>query len=58
MKDHGVNFLRFILSHPSPDEIVALYKTIGIENAPTVNLGEELRYSAELQTPRDLKTLF
>ena len=58
MEDHGINLLRFTLTHPSPDEISALYETVGIENAPTIIQGDEMRYSALIQTPHGPKTLF
>ena len=57
LKDHGVQLRDFVLEHPSPAKITALYEKLGIRNAPLVQEGPRARYFATIDTARGLKTL-
>lgn len=57
MPDSGVALRGFILEHPDPDAVRALYQRMGLENPPEVRLGATLRYCAYLDTPRGVVEL-
>jgi len=57
LTDHGAQLRDFVLEHPSPAKVMALYEEFGIRNAPLVQDGPRTRYFATIDTPRGLKTL-
>ena len=57
MPDQGALLREFVLEHPSPTEVTALYEKLEIVRAPLVRNGPEARYVATIETPRGLKTL-
>lgn len=57
MFDPGARLRGFILEHPEPARIAALYAELGIVNAPEIRTGERLRYRALIETPAGLKEL-
>ncbi|MEM1050016.1 MAG: VOC family protein [Pseudomonadota bacterium] len=57
MDDHGAVLRAFVLDHPNPSEVDALYERIGIANAPVVREGPAMRYVAKIDTPTGGKTL-
>ncbi|WP_421707318.1 VOC family protein [Algihabitans sp.] len=58
LEDQGARLAAFTLEHPSPQEIATLYKQVGLRSHPRVSEGDALRYRAEIETPRGLKTLW
>ena len=57
LEDQGVRLREFVLEHPSPSKIIALYNEMGITKPPKIREGEHLSYSALLDTPSGLKVL-
>ncbi|HEU0229679.1 MAG TPA: VOC family protein [Burkholderiaceae bacterium] len=57
MSDSGVALREFILEHPDPDAVRALYRRMGLANPPEVRLGATLRYRACLHTPAGMVQL-
>lgn len=57
MADAGARLQSLILEHPEPVRIEALYRDLGIAQAPVVRHGEQLRYRARIETPGGLKDL-
>ena len=57
MEDLGARLRDFVLEHPSPGEITALYESLGIRGAPRVVEGPKPRYFATIDTPRGVRTL-
>lgn len=55
--DLGARLRAFTLEHPDPDHIAALYRALGIAQAPVVRPGPVLRYRASIETPHDLRHL-
>lgn len=51
LEDQGVRLRSFVLEHPRPEEVVALYEALGIVRPPTVVAGPAIRFSAEIDTP-------
>jgi Glyoxalase-like domain len=58
MPDLGAQLRALVVEHPDPDEVAALYEKLGIENPPTVQKGDQLRYRAKIETPSGLKELY
>jgi hypothetical protein len=58
MADLDAQLRAVIIEHPNPDDVMALYEKLGIENPPRVQKGDQFRYRAEIQTPRGLKELY
>ncbi len=58
MQDLGAHLREFVLEHPDPDLVTALYNDIGIENSPLVQQGARVRYSATVDTLSGVKTLY
>ena len=50
MEDQGAGLHDFVLEHPSPAEITALYEMLRIRNAPRVQEGPSVRYTATIET--------
>jgi hypothetical protein len=57
MPDLGARLHEFVLEHPAPREIKALYDELGIRNAPRVQEGPRVRYLATIETAQGLRTL-
>ncbi len=57
MPDLGARLCAFMIAHPDPGQVTALYKALGIENPPCVQKGDAFPYRAEIQTPGGLKVL-
>ena len=57
LDDHGVRLREFVLEHPSPDQIAALYERLEIRNPPRVQEGPKPRYVAIIDTPSGVRTL-
>lgn len=57
MPDLGARLRSFVVEHPEPAEVMALYERLGVENPPKVQRGERLRYRAVIETPIGLKEL-
>jgi hypothetical protein len=57
MADAGARLQSVILEHPEPARIIALYRELGIADAPVVTRGERLRYRALIHTPAGLREL-
>lgn len=57
LSDQGVRLKDFVLEHPEPSEIQALYEELGIEAAPRVVHAPQMRYRATLDTPSGERTI-
>jgi hypothetical protein len=57
MADLGARLHRFIIEHPQPGQIAALYDRLGIATPPVVQAGARLRYRALIATPGGVKEL-
>lgn len=57
MANLGAELRAVIIEHPNPDEVVDLYRKLGVDTPPGVQKGEHLRYRAMIQTPGGLKEL-
>lgn len=57
MPDLGARLNSFIVEHPEPEEVAALYERLGVENPPEIRSGARLRYRAMIETPDGLKEL-
>jgi len=53
----GADLQSFILEHPDPLRLKALYNTVGIDQPPRIENGKHLRYRAQIETPHGLKIL-
>ncbi|WP_371170679.1 VOC family protein [Aliiroseovarius sp. 2305UL8-7] len=53
----GARLKSFELTHPDPISVTKLYRELGIEHAPSVSPGSELRYRAEIETLNGLRIL-
>lgn len=58
MADLGARLQTFVIEHPDPDEVTALYEKLSIENPPDVQMGDQVRYRATIQTSSGLKELY
>lgn len=57
MKDIGLRLKAFVLEHPEPDDILDMYRAIGLVGAPSVIAGPRLRFTAMIETPSGLRQL-
>lgn len=57
MPDLGCRLGRLTLTHPEPDRIAALYRTLGVVDPPAILAGA-FGYRAEIATPDGLRTVF
>lgn len=55
--DLGARLVGFVLEHPDPDAIGALYRTLKIDRPPAIVHGPKLRYRAQIETPEGLREL-
>lgn len=55
--DQGVRLIEFVLEHPDPSTIIALYNKVGITNPPKIRRSESICFSALIDTPSGLKVL-
>ncbi|MCA0401640.1 MAG: VOC family protein [Proteobacteria bacterium] len=53
----GTRLHAFVIEHPDPDYVSAVYDRLGIANPPKVEHGARLRYRAEIETPWGMRTL-
>lgn len=53
----GAQLKSFSMAHPDPRAIQDLYCELSIDNAPSITLGPEVRYRAEIETPTGLRVL-
>ncbi len=58
MPDLGARLREFVIEHPSPAEVTALYGELGIADAPRVEEGPRLRYVATIDTVQGPRTLY
>jgi hypothetical protein len=57
MPDLGARLREFVLEHPSPGEVRALYGDLRIRNAPRVQEAPRVRFVATIETAQGLRTL-
>lgn len=57
MPDAGLCLVDFVLEHPEPDAMAALYGRLGIAGAPRVVPGERVRLRATIETPSGPRAL-
>ncbi|HEV2513343.1 VOC family protein [Bosea sp. (in: a-proteobacteria)] len=57
MADLGARLASFSLEHPDAAAIARLHRELGIDRAPVITQGSELRYRAQIETPAGLKEL-
>jgi hypothetical protein len=57
MPELGARLREFVLEHPSPGEVTALYGDLRIRNAPRVQEGPRVRFVATIETVLGLRTL-
>jgi len=57
MEDLGLRLTDFVLEHPEPDEILDIYRAIGLAGAPRVIAGPRVRFTAMIETPSGLRQL-
>lgn len=55
--DLGARLHSFVLEHPKPAEIEALYRELAVEHPPAVVHASTIRYRALIETPAGLKVL-
>lgn len=55
--DLGARLSSFILEHPAPADIEALFSELAVDRPPVVVHGSRLRYRALIETPAGLKEL-
>ncbi|WP_420411907.1 VOC family protein [Roseibium sp.] len=55
--DRGAVLRSMTLEHPEPEAIERLYNELEIDRPPRIVTGTEVRYRAEIETPRGLKEL-
>jgi hypothetical protein len=58
MTERGAKLLDFVLEHPAPAMVTALYEKLGIRNPPRVQEGPTLRYVAAIETASGVKLLY
>ncbi len=57
MPDLGARLCEFVLKHPEPAEIGALFRKLGLRRAPALREGPEICFSALIETPGGRRTL-
>lgn len=55
--DLGARLASFVLEHPDPAMVAALYRNLNLDHAPTITCGAVARYRAEIELPGGLKRL-
>lgn len=58
LTDQGLRLKEFVLEHPNPADILALYGEIGIKNPPAVIAGGNPRFHAVIATSSGQVTLY
>jgi hypothetical protein len=58
MPDLGARLQAFVIEHPDPEGVAALYEKLGITNPPHIERGAQLRYRATIDTLGGVKALF
>lgn len=56
--DLGARLRSFLLEHPDPAAVLALYRDIDIDRPPTIVQGRAPRYRAQIETPAGPRELF
>lgn len=57
MVDLGARLRSFIIEHPDPAAVEALYRALTVDRAPEIVKGSRLRYRAHIETPAGLRKL-
>ncbi|WP_350333344.1 VOC family protein [Coralliovum pocilloporae] len=57
LEDQGIRLLEFVLEHPEPSRVLALYSAMDVINPPKVRQGDSPAYFAQFDTPRGIRTL-
>lgn len=57
LEDQGIRLQSFILSHPNPSDVLALYEKLEIINPPTVVKGDRIGFSATVATSNGTRVL-
>ena len=57
LQDLGVRLREFVIEHPSPAKVTALYEELSISDPPSVREAAEFRYIATLETVGGLRKL-
>lgn len=57
LEDQGIRLTDFVLEHPNPPGILALYEELGVTDPPRVVHGDAVRYHATVDTPTGPKVL-
>jgi len=55
--DLGARLLSFVLEHPDPVAVSALYRDLDIDHPPAIVKGDSVRYRAQIATAAGLKEL-
>jgi hypothetical protein len=58
MTERGAKLRDFVLEHPAPGVVTALYERLGIRNPPRVQEGPTMRYLATIETASGVKRLY
>jgi hypothetical protein len=58
MPDLGARLQAFVIEHPDPEGVAALYEKLGVIDPPRIVRGPRLRYRAMIATPSGEKALF
>jgi hypothetical protein len=58
MTERGAKLRDFVLEHPAPAVVTALYERLGIRNRPRVQEGPTMRYLATIETAGGVKQLY
>ena len=57
MSDLGCRLRGFVLEHPCPATVAALYADLVIRNPPELREGPRIRFTATVDTPLGVATL-
>jgi len=58
MPNLGARLLSFVIEHPDPERVVALYAELDIDHPPEIRKGVQFRYRARIETPAGIRELF
>jgi len=58
MADLGARLRDFVIEHPQPEQVAALYERLSVDRPPLAQRGDRLRYRALIDTPAGLKELY
>ena len=57
LPDYGVRLREFVIEHPSPANVTALYEDLSVSDPPSVREAAEFRYIATIDTAGGLRKL-